>query len=121
MLFQPHRYTRTQHLWDDFLRSFNQADVLVVTDIYAAGEAPIEGITGEQLAEAISSAGHKNVVYSSTLQGGLEYMLREARPGDAVLTIGAGSVGRVLDQLAMLLESRISILACGLMTTRRRG
>ncbi len=111
VLFQPHRYTRTQHLWDDFLRSFNDADVLVLTDIYAAGEQPAEGITGEKLAEAISSAGHKNVVYSSTLQGGIEYMLRESRPGDAVLTIGAGSVGRVTDELALLLDSRISGVA----------
>jgi UDP-N-acetylmuramate--alanine ligase len=108
VLFQPHRYTRTQHLWDDFLRSFNDADVLVITDIYAAGEQPIEGITGERLAEAVSLAGHKNVVYSSTLQGGIEYMLRETRAGDAVLTIGAGSVGRVIDELALLLESRIT-------------
>ncbi|HTX15870.1 MAG TPA: UDP-N-acetylmuramate--L-alanine ligase [Candidatus Baltobacteraceae bacterium] len=108
VLFQPHRYTRTQHLWDDFLRSFNDADILVMTDIYAAGEPPIGGISGEKLAEAISSAGHKNVVYSSTLQGGIEYMLRESRPGDAVLTIGAGSVGRVTDELALLLDSRIS-------------
>jgi UDP-N-acetylmuramate--alanine ligase len=108
VLFQPHRYTRTQQLWDDFCQSFNQADILVITDIYAAGEAPIEGITAERLAAGISSAGHKSVVYSSTLQGGIEFMLREARPGDAVLTIGAGSVGRVTDELAMLLESRIS-------------
>jgi len=111
VLFQPHRYTRTQHLWDEFLRSFNDADILVMTDIYAAGEQPIEGITGEKLAEAISSAGHKNVVYSSTLQGGIEFMLRESRPGDAVLTIGAGSVGRVTDELALLLDSRISGIA----------
>ncbi|MGD1212194.1 MAG: UDP-N-acetylmuramate--L-alanine ligase [Candidatus Acidiferrales bacterium] len=108
VLFQPHRYTRTLHLWEDFGRSFNQADVLVITDIYAAGETPIEGITGERLAEAVSSAGLKNVVYSSTLQGGIEYMLREALPGDAVLTIGAGSVGRVIDELALLLGSRVS-------------
>lgn len=107
VLFQPHRYSRTQQLWDDFCHSFNQADVLVLTDIYAAGEAPIEGINSERLAAAISSAGHKSVVYSSTLQGGIEFMLQEARPGDAVLTIGAGSVGRVTDELAMLLESRV--------------
>ncbi|HVB87640.1 MAG TPA: UDP-N-acetylmuramate--L-alanine ligase [Candidatus Dormibacteraeota bacterium] len=108
VLFQPHRYSRTQQLWDDFCHSFNQADVLVLTDIYAAGEAPIDGINSERLAAAISSAGHKSVVYSSTLQGGIEFMLQEARPGDAVLTIGAGSVGRVTDELAMLLESRVS-------------
>ena len=109
VLFQPHRYTRTQYLFEDFRRSFNQADILVITDIYSAGEAPIAGITGERLAEAVSSAGHKNVVYSSTLQGGIEFMLREARPGDAVLTIGAGSVGRVTEELAMLLGSRVSV------------
>jgi UDP-N-acetylmuramate--alanine ligase len=109
VLFQPHRYSRTQYLWDDFRSSFNQADVAVITDIYAAGEAPIEGITGEKLSEAISAAGHKNVVYSSTLQGGIEFMLRESRPGDAVMTIGAGSVGRVTEELAMLLDARVSI------------
>ena len=108
VLFQPHRYTRTQHLWEEFCRAFNQADVLVVTEMYAAGESPIEGITGERLAGAISAAGHKNVVFTSTMQAGMEYMLREARPGDAVLTIGAGSINRVLDQLAMLLGSKVS-------------
>jgi UDP-N-acetylmuramate--alanine ligase len=108
VLFQPHRFSRTKHLWDDFCRSFNQADILVLTEIYAAGESPIEGITGERLAEAISAAGHKNVVYTSTMQSAVEYLLREARPGDAVMTVGAGSVGRVLDQLAMLLGTNVS-------------
>ncbi len=108
VFFQPHRYTRTQHLWNDFLHCFNQADLLILTEIYPAGEQPIEGITGERLAEAITAAGHKNVIFSSTMQGGMEYMLREARAGDAVLAIGAGSVGRVLDQLALLLGSRVS-------------
>jgi UDP-N-acetylmuramate--alanine ligase len=107
VFFQPHRYTRTQSLWDDFRRSFNQADILVVTEIYAAGEAPIEGVTGEKLAEAISAAGHKRVVYTSTMQAGMDYMLRESRPGDAVLAIGAGSIGRVLDQLALLLGTKV--------------
>jgi UDP-N-acetylmuramate--alanine ligase len=108
VLFQPHRYSRTQHLWEDFRRSFNLADVLVMTEIYAAGEQPIEGVTGEKLADAIRSAGHKNVIFTSTMQAGMEYMLREARAGDAVMAIGAGSVGRVLDQLAMLLGAKIS-------------
>jgi UDP-N-acetylmuramate--alanine ligase len=108
VLFQPHRYTRTQHLWEEFCRAFNQADILMVTDIYAAGEQAIDGVTGERLAEAISTAGHKNVIYSSTMQAAIEFLMREARPGDAVLTIGAGSVGRALDQLGMLLGSKIS-------------
>jgi UDP-N-acetylmuramate-alanine ligase len=59
-------------------------------------------------AEAIRAAGHKNVVFTSTMQAAIEYLLREARPHDAVLTIGAGSVGRALDQLAMLLGSKVS-------------
>jgi len=108
VFFQAHRYSRTKFLWEDFCRAFNQADILVTTEIYAAGETSIEGITGERLAEAISAAGHKNVVYATTMQAGMEYLLREARPGDAVMTIGAGSVGRVLDQLAMLLGTNVS-------------
>jgi UDP-N-acetylmuramate--alanine ligase len=107
VLFQPHRYSRTQFLWEDFRSSFNQADILVMTEIYAAGEAPIEGVNGEILSEAISTAGHKNVVFTSTMQAGMEFLYREARPGDAILTIGAGGVGRVLDQLAMLLASKV--------------
>jgi UDP-N-acetylmuramate--alanine ligase len=108
VLFQPHRYTRTQHLWDDFCLAFNQADVLVLTDIYAASEPPIPGITAAALADAIRAAGHKNVVYLSTLQESIEFLLREARSGDAVLTIGAGSVNRALGELAMLLAAQQS-------------
>jgi UDP-N-acetylmuramate--alanine ligase len=103
VLFQPHRYTRTKHLWDDFCRAFNLADVLVVCEIYAAGEPPIDGVTGQKLAEAISAAGHKNVVFSNTVQRGVEILLREAQPGDAILAIGAGTVNRSLDELALLL------------------
>jgi UDP-N-acetylmuramate--alanine ligase len=107
VLFQPHRYSRTKFLWEDFRRSFNEADILVITEIYAAGEAAVDGVNGEILSEAISSAGHKNVVFTSTMQAGMEFLYREARPGDAILTIGAGSVNRVLDQLAMLLASKV--------------
>lgn len=103
VLFQPHRYSRTKHLWDDFCRAFNLADVLVVSEIYAAGEPPIEGVSGQKLAEAISAAGHKNVIFTSMLQKGVEALLREAQPGDAILAIGAGTVNRSLDELALLL------------------
>jgi UDP-N-acetylmuramate--alanine ligase len=103
VLFQPHRYSRTKHLWDEFCRAFNLADVLVVSEIYAAGEPPIEGVSGQKLAEAISAAGHKNVVFSNTLQKGVEILLREAQSGDAILAIGAGTVNRSLDELALLL------------------
>jgi UDP-N-acetylmuramate--alanine ligase len=107
VLFQPHRYTRTKHLWDEFCRAFNLADVLVVSEIYAAGEAPIDGVTGQKLAEAVSAAGHKNVVYSNTIQKGVEVLLREAQPGDAILAIGAGTVNRSLDELALLLGTEM--------------
>jgi UDP-N-acetylmuramate--alanine ligase len=108
VLFQPHRYSRTQHLWDDFCRAFNQADVLVLTDIYAASEQPLPGVTASELADAIRAAGHKNVVYCSTLQQSIEFLLRETRSGDAVLAIGAGSVNRALGELAVLLAAQHS-------------
>jgi UDP-N-acetylmuramate--alanine ligase len=103
VLFQPHRYTRTQHLWDEFCRAFNQADVLALTDIYAASEAPIAGVSSENLATAIREAGHKNVHHFHSMQDGIEYLLKEARPGDAILTIGAGNVSRASSELMVLL------------------
>jgi UDP-N-acetylmuramate--alanine ligase len=103
VLFQPHRYTRTQHLWDDFCRAFNQADILVLLDIYAASEVPIPGITSEALANAIREAGHKNVHYFRSMQEGIVFLLKQARPGDAILTIGAGSVSRASGELMVLL------------------
>jgi UDP-N-acetylmuramate--alanine ligase len=109
VLFQPHRYTRTKHLWDDFCSAFNQADVVVLMDIYAAGEPPIPGISGQALAEAIRAAGHKNVVFHSSMQKGIEELLRAVRPGDAILTIGAGNVSRAAGELAALLGARVSL------------
>jgi len=103
VLFQPHRYTRTQALWDDFSRAFNSADVVVLTDIYAASEQPIPGVTSEALAKSIREAGHKNVFYFPTMQLGIEHLLKEARTGDAILTIGAGSVSRASNELVVLL------------------
>jgi UDP-N-acetylmuramate--alanine ligase len=103
VLFQPHRYTRTQHLWDEFCRAFNQADILVLTDIYAASEAPIPGITSEALANAIREAGHKNVLYVHSIQEGIEQLLHAARPGDAILTVGAGNISRASSELTVLL------------------
>lgn len=103
VLFQPHRYSRTQHLWDEFRGAFNQADVLVLTDIYAASESPIPGITSEALAVAIREAGHKNVHYIRSMQDSISFLLRTARPGDAILTVGAGSVSRASNELMVLL------------------
>jgi UDP-N-acetylmuramate--alanine ligase len=103
VLFQPHRYSRTQQLWTDFTVAFNLADVLVVTDIYAASEPPIAGVTGEVLAKAIGGAGHKNVHYIRSMQEAIEFLLNECRAGDAILTIGAGNVTRASNELVTLL------------------
>jgi UDP-N-acetylmuramate--alanine ligase len=92
VLFQPHRYTRTFHLMDEFARAFNQADTLFVMDIYAASEKPIEGVTAEALVERIRQFGHRGVEYVGTMDRGVEALLNVAREGDAVLTLGAGSI-----------------------------
>jgi UDP-N-acetylmuramate--alanine ligase len=99
VLFQPHRYTRTQHLWDEFCRAFNQADVLLLADIYPASEDPIPGVTAQELVKAIATRGHRNVVHAGDLKAAGERVVAEAREGDVVLTLGAGSVWTVGEEL----------------------
>jgi UDP-N-acetylmuramate--alanine ligase len=103
VLFQPHRYTRTFHLMDDFARSFHQADSVFVMDIYAASEKPVEGVTAEALVERIRQFGHRGVEYVGTLDRGVDALVEAASEGDLVLTLGAGSVyqagEKVLDRL----------------------
>ena len=103
VLFQPHRFSRTQHLWEDFTRAFNQADIVALIDIYAASESPIPGITSEALANGIREAGHKNVHYFRLMQDAIEFLLKEARPADAILTIGAGNISRASNEFMVLL------------------
>jgi UDP-N-acetylmuramate--alanine ligase len=92
VLFQPHRYTRTYYLMDEFARSFHQADTLFVMDIYAASEKPIEGVTAESLVERIRQFGHRGVEYVGTIDAGVEALLKVATDGDLILTLGAGNV-----------------------------
>jgi len=99
VLFQPHRYTRTQHLWDDFCRAFNLADLVVIVDIYPAGEEPIAGVSSEILADAIGRRGHRQAIYGGDLSGAIEHLAQEIREGDVVLTLGAGSVWTAGDEL----------------------
>jgi UDP-N-acetylmuramate--alanine ligase len=99
VLFQPHRYTRTHHLWDEFCRAFHEADVLLVTDVYAAGEEPIAGATGDALAAAIAARGHQQASYAGDLKGAAVRLAAEAREGDVVLTLGAGSVWTAGDEV----------------------
>ncbi len=97
--FQPHRYTRTAHLFDDFARAFDDADTLLVTDIYPAGEDPIEGVTASALVERMRSLG-KDAVHVPDVADIEGRMRAEARPGDAVVVMGAGNITAVADSLA---------------------
>ena len=99
VLFQPHRYTRTQHLMEEFAGAFHQADRLYLMDIYAASEAPIPGVTADVLAEKIRRHGHRAVEKVGSLESGVEALLRDAEPGDLVLTLGAGSVWQAGDKI----------------------
>ena len=109
VIFQPHRYSRTHELMDDFVIAFNNADVLYVLDIYAASEQPIEGVTAEILAENIKKFGHKNVSYIGDIDTAVEQVLPNVQPGDLVITLGAGSVTRLSDDLVTALTARENV------------
>jgi UDP-N-acetylmuramate--alanine ligase len=110
--FQPHRYTRTRDCYEEFLTAFNQSDVLVGTEIYAAGEEPIEGVSGERLFEAVRAHGHRDVTFARDRQTLLETLVDRVRPGDLVLTLGAGDITQVSDAL---------VDALGAQAPERRG
>ncbi len=95
VVFQPHRYSRTQALFDDFTRSFYQSDVLLVLPIYAAGEKRIEGLSGQDLCEGIKAHGHKEVFCATDMKKALVYLKKNLKPGDMLLTLGAGDVWKV--------------------------
>jgi UDP-N-acetylmuramate--alanine ligase len=104
VIFQPHRYTRTFHLMDEFARSFMQADRVHVLDIYAASEKPIEGVTAEALVERIRQFGHRSVEYAGTIGRAVAAVMETVEPGDAVLTLGAGNVWQGGDQILAALR-----------------
>jgi UDP-N-acetylmuramate--alanine ligase len=105
-VFQPHRYTRTKHLFEEFLTAFNQSDVLIVMDIYAAGETPIPGVTAADLAEGIRAHGHRNVTYLGSDRARiLDHLGEITRPGDIVLTLGAGDVSQLGPEILRRLDT----------------
>jgi UDP-N-acetylmuramate--alanine ligase len=95
VVFQPHRYSRTQHLLEEFPKAFNQADVLILTEIYAAGEPPIPGISGRLLADVVKQHGHRQIHFAATLDQALQLARQLAKPGDLLITLGAGDVWKV--------------------------
>jgi UDP-N-acetylmuramate--alanine ligase len=106
VLFQPHRYTRTFHLMDEFGKAFHDADAVWVLDIYAASEKPIPGVTAEAMVERIRQFGHRGAEYAGTLDRGVEAILGAAREGDLVLTLGAGNVWQAGDAILAALGER---------------
>ncbi len=106
--FQPHRYTRTQNLFDEFTRAFNNADQLFLTDIYAAGETPIPGISSQHLADAIAEHGHQCVKYAPDRAAMAQDLARSARPGDVVIALGAGDINKILSVVGSGLRARVS-------------
>ena len=105
-VFQPHRYTRTRDLRQEFSTAFNQADILIVLDIYAAGEPPIAGVSADDLADAIRAHGHRNVTYLGRDRAAVvDHLVDTLHRGDLVLTLGAGDVGQLGPDLLRRLEA----------------
>ncbi len=106
VIFQPHRYTRTQLLAEEFATAFGDADSVLVLDIYAASELPILGVTGEWLARRIAELGGKDAKYAASMADAAELAVDLAVEGDLILTLGAGNVSQLGPQLVQLLEAR---------------
>jgi len=103
--FQPHRYTRTHLLFKEFTRAFNKADVLLVTDVYPAGEKPIDGASGAALAEAIRAHGHRGVSYVRDKKAVARALFETVEPGDLVIALGAGDINSSARELLAMLSS----------------
>ncbi|MFH0924723.1 MAG: cyanophycin synthetase, partial [bacterium] len=106
VIFQPHRYTRTKFLLKEFATAFYQSDILVVTDIYPAGEEPIEGVSALQVAEEVKGHGHKNVMYISNREELINQVLEILRPQDILLTLGAGDVWKIGEHILHAIERK---------------
>ena len=107
VIFQPHRYTRTKLLMDDFAHCFQDADQVYVLDVYPAGEKPIPGVTAQQLVERMAELGFLRARYAPSEQAVIQGILADLRPGDLILTVGAGNVWRIGDTLAEAIRGRL--------------
>jgi len=95
VVFQPHRYSRTQALFDEFSRAFYQSDILLVMPIYAASEKKIKDVSSQSLCEEIKAHGHKEVIYVDGIKAALSHLKQTLQPRDLLLTLGAGDVWKV--------------------------
>ncbi len=105
-VFQPHRYTRLSLLMKSFATSFNQADVLIISEVYPAGEKPVEGISGRVLFEEVEQFGHKNIFFESEMNKIPSLLKKIAEPGDMILVLGAGNISRIIPDIIKTLGAR---------------
>jgi UDP-N-acetylmuramate--alanine ligase len=105
-VFQPHLYSRTRDFYEDFGRSFFNADVLVLTDIYPAREEPIQGITGELIANTAKEFGHKNVHYVADKKAVPGFLMSIKQPGDIIITMGAGDIWKYGEEFIKQLKGK---------------
>jgi len=104
--FQPHRFTRTRDQLTEFATAFHAADKVAICDIFAAGEKPIDGVTSEALVELAKKAGHKDIHYIARREDLAAWLDAQARPGDLVITLGAGNIQLTCNEVIELLEKR---------------
>ncbi|MFT5704004.1 MAG: UDP-N-acetylmuramate--alanine ligase, partial [Rickettsiales bacterium] len=105
VVFQPHKYSRTKDLFDEFCNSFKDVDIVVVADIFSAGQEPIEGISKESLVAGIKKTGHKNVFKLGGENDLPQLIKNEAKSGDMVICIGAGSISKWANALPKKLQA----------------
>jgi UDP-N-acetylmuramate--alanine ligase len=105
-VFQPHLYSRTRDFYDEFGRSFFNADVLVITDVYPAREEPIQGVTGELITNAAKEFGHKQVHYIADKRKVPAFLMEQQHPGDMIITMGAGDIWKFGEEFIGLLSGK---------------
>jgi UDP-N-acetylmuramate--alanine ligase len=106
LAFQPHRYTRTRDLFEDFVKILGSVDALLLAEVYAAGEAPIVAADGRSLMRALRVAGHNEAVFVENIQDMPLSILQLAQAGDVVVTMGAGSIGNVANAVRNMAQSK---------------
>jgi UDP-N-acetylmuramate--alanine ligase len=113
VIFQPHRYSRTQLLMDEFATAFGQADSLWIVDIYPASESPIEGVTSDALARTVREKGNPKALYACSFEDAVCSVAAVSRPGDMILTLGAGSVSQLGPMILETLQAQAAELEAG--------